>query len=127
MKQFPAVEGFGLRSPKGCETLRRLARRMTMLRRVSEKRIFDFDRKAVGFWMEVDGEVPIRFVRVFVTYELLSDIDPNQGHYVGEVLTTFDRNRDRIDRAANSKFDGGKTADWLHEGHPVIVLMDSDF
>jgi len=27
---------------------------MTMLKRVSEKRIFDFDRKAVGFWMEVD-------------------------------------------------------------------------
>jgi hypothetical protein len=100
---------------------------MTMLKRVSEKRIFDFDRKTVGFWMEVDGEVPIRFVRVFVTHEVLSDIDPNQARYVAGVLTTFDRNRDRIDRAANSKFDEGKTADWLHEGHPVIVLMDSDF
>jgi hypothetical protein len=125
MKQFPAVGEFGLRSPKGCETLRRLARRMTMLKRASEKRIFDFDRKAVGFWMEVDGEVPIRFVRV-LTHEVLSDIDPNQARYVARVLTTFDRNRDRIDRAANSKFDDGKTADWLHEGHPVIVLMDSD-
>ena len=80
-----------------------------MLKRVSEKRIFDFDRKAVGFWMEVDGEVPIRFVRVFVTHEVLSDIDPNQARYVAGVLTTFDRNRDGIDRAANSTFDEGSS------------------
>jgi len=58
----------------------------------------------------------------------VSDIDPNQPRYVAGDLTTFDRNHDRIDRAANSQFDEGKTADWLHGGtHPVIVLMDSDF
>ena len=58
---------------------------------------------------EVDGEVPIRFVRVFVTHEVPSDIDPNHARYVAGVLTTFDRNRDGIDHAANSKFDEGSS------------------
>jgi len=92
-----------------------------MLKRASEKRIFDFDKKAVAFWMEVEGEVSIRFVLVFVTHEALSDIDPNQVRDVDGVLTTFDLDRDRIDRAANTKLDEGKTADWLHEGQPVTV------
>jgi uncharacterized protein DUF1488 len=99
---------------------------MIMLKRASEKRIFDFDKRAVGFWMEVEGTVPVRFVRIFVTHEALSDIDPSGVPDFDGDISTFDKNRDRIELAANSKFNRGKTEDWLHEGQPVVVLMDSD-
>ncbi len=97
-----------------------------MLKRASEKRNFDFDRKAVGFWMEVEGTQPPRFVRIFVTHEALSDIDPCGVPDFEGCLSTFDKNCDRIELAANSKFDRGKIEDWLHERQPVIMLMDSD-
>jgi hypothetical protein len=35
-----------------------------MLKRASEERIFDFDRKAVGFWMVVEDIGPVRPVRI---------------------------------------------------------------
>jgi len=97
-----------------------------MLKKATEKRNFDFDKKSVGFWMEVQGAVPARFVRIFVTHEALSDIDPNGVPDLDGDLSTFDKNRDRIEHAANSKFGCGQTEDWLHEGQPVIVLMNSD-
>ena len=99
---------------------------MIVLKRVTETRIFDFDKRAVAFWMEVEGTVRASFVRVFVTHEVLSDIDPNGPHDLDGDLSTFDKNRDRIELAANSKFDRGETEDWLHEGKPAVVLMDSD-
>jgi|SRR5258706_8438135 hypothetical protein len=102
------------------------ARGTIMLKRATEKRIFDFDKRAVAFWMEVEGTVPASFVRVFVTHEVLSDIDPNGPHDLDGDLSTFDKNRDRIELAANSKFHRGETEDWLHEGQPAVVLVDSD-
>jgi hypothetical protein len=99
---------------------------MIMLKRAAEERIFDFDKRAVAFWMEVEGTIPASFVRVFVTHEVLSDIDPNGPHGLDGDLSTFDKNRDRIEFAANSKFDRGETEDWLHEGQPAVALMDND-
>jgi uncharacterized protein DUF1488 len=99
---------------------------MIMLKRVTETRIFDFDKRAVAFWMEVEGTIRASFVRVFVTHEALSDIDPNGPHDLDGDLSTFDKNRDRVELAANSKFGRGETEDWLHEGKPAVVLMDSD-
>jgi Protein of unknown function (DUF1488) len=99
---------------------------MIVLKRAAEKRIFDFDKKAVAFWMEVEGTSPARFVRVLVTHEALSSIDPNGPPDVDGDLSTFDKNRDHIELAANSKFDRGETEDWLHEGQPAVPLRDSD-
>ena len=95
---------------------------MIMLKRVTETRIFDFDKRAVAFWMEVEGTVRASFV----SHEVLSDIDPNGPHDIDGDLSTFDKNRDRVELAANSKFDRGETEDWLHEGKPAVVLMDGD-
>jgi hypothetical protein len=99
---------------------------MTALVRRGDLRKFDFDKRAVGFWMEVDGDTPPRFIRVFVTHEALSSIDPDQPPDFHGALATFDNNRDRIDRAASLKFTSGKVADGLHEGQPVIILRDMD-
>jgi hypothetical protein len=46
-----------------------------MLKRTATTRILDFDRKAVGLWMETQTGEP---VRVLVTYEALAAIDPSQ-------------------------------------------------
>jgi hypothetical protein len=97
-----------------------------MLKRATEKRIFDFDKKAVAFWMEVEGASPARFVRVFVTHEALSSIDSNAPSDLDGDLSTFDMNRDRIELAANSKFDRSETEDWQHEGQSVVVLRDTN-
>jgi hypothetical protein len=96
------------------------------LKSTSRRRNFDFDKKAVGFWMEVVGEGPTRHVRVLVTHEALSSIDPKRVPDVDGALATFDANHKRLYRAASSKFDEGKIADELHEGQPLLILRDHD-
>ena len=97
-----------------------------MLVRRSDLRKFDFDKRAVGFWMEVDGETPPRPVRVFVTHEALSSVDPERPRDFHGALATFDNNRDRIDRAASQKFAEGNVAEGLYEGQRVIIVRDMD-
>jgi len=99
---------------------------MTMLKRTIDTRNSDFDRKAVGFWMTVDGESPVRPVRVFVSYEALANIDPSQPHDIEGALTTFDMNRSRIDNAASIKFDAGGAEAELYEGQAMIILRTDD-
>ena len=96
------------------------------LKSTTRRRKFDFDKKAVGFWMEVDREVPTRYVRVFVTHKALSSIDPNQVRDVDGALVTFDANHKRLHSAASSKFDEGKIAVELYEGRQMIILRDHD-
>jgi hypothetical protein len=67
-----------------------------MLVRTLGLRNTDDGRKAIGFWMAVDGETPARPVRVYVTYEALANIDPDQVRDLYGALTTFDKNHDRI-------------------------------
>jgi hypothetical protein len=76
--------------------------------------------------MAVEGDEPVRPVRVYVSYEALADIDPDQVRDLDGVLTTFDKNRDRIDRAANAKVDAGEVEPDLQGGHPVIILRTDD-
>ncbi len=49
-----------------------------MLVRALDHRNIDSTRRAIGFWMAVEGESPVRPVRVYVSYEALADIDPEQ-------------------------------------------------
>jgi hypothetical protein len=97
-----------------------------MLVQALDHRNVDSDRSAIGFWMAVEGEEPIRPVRVCVTYRALADIDPEQVRDLDGALTTFDTNRDRIVMAANSKFDAGEVESDLHEGQPLILLTTDD-
>ena len=97
-----------------------------MLVRALDHRNIDSTRRAIGFWMAVEGESPVRPVRVYVSYEALADIDPEQVRDLQGVLATFDTNRDRIDRAASSKFDAGQVEQDLHEGQLLIILTTDD-
>ena len=94
------------------------------LKSTSVRRHFDFDRKAVGIWMEVEGEEPTRPVRVFVTPEALSSLDPHRALNADGALATFDTYYKRIHRAASSKFDEGKFSH--DEGDSVIIIRDHD-
>jgi hypothetical protein len=95
-----------------------------MLKSTGVKRIFDLNRKAVGFWMlTVDGGIP---VRIFITHEALSAIEPTQAPDATGDLDTFDAHRTDIEAAAAKKFAAGKFADFQHEGQAVIVLRDHD-
>ncbi len=97
-----------------------------MLVRALDHRNIDSTRRAIGFWMAVEGESPVRPVRVYVSYEALADIDPEQVRDLEGALATFDTNRDRIDRAASSKFDAGQVEQDLHEGQLLIILTTDD-
>ena len=96
-----------------------------MLRRKIDLRNADFDRKAIGFWMEADGKVTGP-VRVLVTYEALAQLDPQQVRDLDGALTTFDKNRARIDAAASIKFDASDDHLETDEGRPLIILHDHD-
>jgi hypothetical protein len=90
------------------------------------RRKFNFDKKAVGFWMEVVGEGPSRHVHVMVTHEALSSIDPKMVPDAEGALDTFDAYHKRLYTVASSKFDEGEIANELHEGHPLIILRGHD-
>ena len=97
-----------------------------MLVRTLDHRNIDSTRRAIGFWMAVEVESPVRPVRVYVSYEALADIDPEQVRDLQGVVATFDTNRDRIDMAANAKFDAGQVEQDLHDGQLLIILRMDD-
>ncbi len=95
-----------------------------MLKPTATKRILDFDRKAVGFWMvTVLTEKP---VRVFVTYEALAAIDPSQLRENNAALQIFDAHRAAIEQAASRKYLAGVMESATHEGQEVVLLRDHD-
>jgi hypothetical protein len=55
--------------------------------------------RAIGFWMSVEGRAPIQTVRVLVSYEALSDLDPtNVRDFSGEFRSVQVASRDRRKR-----------------------------
>jgi Protein of unknown function (DUF1488) len=82
--------------------------------------------RAIGVWMSVEGRKPIQPVRVVVTYEALSQIDPTNVRDLPAALEGFARFRSRIEAAASRKFDRvGFDAD-KYEGMPAIRLAADD-
>jgi hypothetical protein len=86
-----------------------------LVRALDDRRNHDYDRRAIGFWMAIEGEEPVRPVRVDVSYEALANIDQRKVRDLDGALTTFDANCDRVDTAANCKFDAGEVEADLHE------------
>jgi hypothetical protein len=81
---------------------------------------------AIGVWMSVEGHKPSQPVRVVVTYEALSQLDPTNVRDLRTALECFDRFRSRIEAAASRKFDRvGFDAD-KYEGMPAIRLTTDD-
>jgi Protein of unknown function (DUF1488) len=75
--------------------------------------------RALGFWMTVKGAVPVRPVRVFVSYEALADLDIRD---LAAAVEHFDKFRTRIEAAASDKFDRVGPDAEKYEGMPTIRL-----
>jgi Protein of unknown function (DUF1488) len=61
--------------------------------------------RAIGFWMTVKGAHPVQPVRVFVSYEVLADLDPTDIRDLATAFEHFDKFRTRIETSASDKFD----------------------
>jgi hypothetical protein len=82
--------------------------------------------RAIGFWMSVEGRTPIQPVRVLVSYEALSEIDPTNVRDLHGALENFDRFRSQVERAASRKFDRNGFDPDKYEGMPAIRLTTDD-
>ena len=97
-----------------------------MLERATDLYKWDYDLKAVSFWMKVTGSTPATPVRVIVTYEGIRAIDPDEVPDRYGAIATFEANRQRIDEAASVKFDAGGTEPVTHGGHALVLLRATD-
>ncbi|SRR5258708_21616074 len=83
--------------------------------------------RSIGFWMSVEGRNPIQPVRVLVSYEALSELDPmNVGDLHG-ALENFDQFRSQVESAASRKFERNGFDPDKYEGMPAIRLTTDDF
>jgi hypothetical protein len=81
-------------------------------------------RMAIGIWMQDENKSP---VRVFVSYEALSQIDPSKVRDLHAALEIFDANRARIEHRASVIYDvRGADEDGEHEGQPILILRSND-
>jgi Protein of unknown function (DUF1488) len=82
--------------------------------------------RAIGFWMSVEGRAPIQTVRVLVSYEALSELDPTNVRDLHGALENFDRFRSQVETAASRKFDRYGFDAQNYEGMPAIRLTIDD-
>ena len=61
-------------------------------------------KRAIGFWMTVAGSKPAKPVRVFVTYEALSGLNPSNVRDMHGASENFERFRLKVEKAANNSF-----------------------
>jgi Protein of unknown function (DUF1488) len=80
--------------------------------------------RSIGVWMSVEGRS--QPVRVLVSYEALSQLDPTNVRDLHGALENFDRFRSQVETAASRKFDrNGFDAD-DYEGIPAVRLTTDD-
>jgi hypothetical protein len=82
--------------------------------------------QSIGCWMSVEGRTPIQPVRVLVSYEALSQLDPTNVRDLHGALENFDRFRSQVESAASRKFDRYGFDPEKYEGMPAIRLIDVD-
>jgi len=82
--------------------------------------------RSVGVWMSVEGRSPIQPVRVLISYEALSQLDPTNVHDLPAALENFERFRSRVETAASRKFDRDGFDAEKYEGMPAIRLTADD-
>src|ERR1019366_310500 len=99
---------------------------MPLVSDIKSKPVTHSNLMAIGVWMSVEGRKPIQPVRVVVTYEALTQLDPTNVRDLPAALESFNRFRSRIEAAASHKFDRvGFDAD-KYEGMPAIRLTADD-
>ena len=84
-------------------------------------------RKAIGFWMSVEGKDPVEFVRVFVTFRTLEQLDPSQIPDLHSAFQIFEAHRGKIEQVASQHFDTiGVDADDHYQNQPVVTLASRE-
>src|SRR6476660_5078917 len=78
--------------------------------------------RAIGFWMSVEGRAPIQTVRVLVSYQALSVLDPTNVRDLHGALGKFDRLRSQAYPDESRKFDRCGFDGQKDEGMPFIRL-----
>ena len=76
--------------------------------------------------MSVEGRAPNQPVRVLVSYEALSELDPTNVRDLHGALENFDRFRTQVETAASRKFDNYGFDGKKYEGMPAIRLTTDD-
>jgi len=76
--------------------------------------------------MSIEGRTPIQPVRVLVSYEALSELDPTNVRDFHGALENFDRFRSQVESAASRKFDTVGFDPDKYEGMPAIRLTTDD-
>jgi Protein of unknown function (DUF1488) len=82
--------------------------------------------RSIGFWMSVEGRIPIQPVRVLVSYEALSELDPTNVRDLHGALENFDQFRSQVESAASRKFERNGFDPDKYEGMPAIRLTTDD-
>jgi hypothetical protein len=100
---------------------------MPLISDVKTRPIRDDGRRAIGFWMLDTRKSPYHPVRIFISYEALADLDPDNIRDLESAFEHFSRFHELITRAASDKFDRGEIEDEMHLGQPVVVLRTDDF
>jgi len=80
-------------------------------------------RRAIGFWMIIEGASPIR---VFVTFEALWQIDLSYVHDVPSAIAIFEENRKLIEAVASTKWDANDIEDCQYDGRPILIVHSED-
>jgi len=83
-------------------------------------------KRAIGFWMAVAASNPAKPIRVFVTYEALSELDPSNVRDMQGALENFSHFRLKIERAASDKYDREGPDSDKYEGREAITVMGMD-
>ena len=81
--------------------------------------------RSIGIWMSVEGRRPIQPVRVLVSNEALSQLDPTNVRDL-YALEIFDRFRSLVETAASRKFDSHGFDAEKYEGMPAVRLTTDD-
>jgi len=76
--------------------------------------------------MILEGAAPTQPVRVLVSYEVLSGLDPANVRDLHGALENFDRFRSQVETAASRKFDRYGFDGQKYEGMPTIRLTTDD-
>jgi hypothetical protein len=58
--------------------------------------------RSIGCWMSVEGQTPIQPVRVLISYEALSQLDPTNIRDLHGALENFERFRTQVESAASA-------------------------
>jgi hypothetical protein len=86
----------------------------------------DDDRKAIGFWMTVEGVSPVAPIRVFVTYQALAQIEPSRLQDRPAAIEIFNDNRAVIEAAASNKCEAKGVDDGEYDGQPLLMVRAHD-